>query len=512
MPLPMDFARCDPDRVAAIDEHDRTLSFGDLDARAWRLARMIRASGVGVGDHIAFCLENRLEYFWVLFGAHYAGVHYTAISPWLREDEISYIVQNCGAQLVIGSDTTLPKMAVARAEAAAVGRWLKLDGRAEGYEDLAAAMAVEPARPLDDPREGRDMLYSSGTTGRPKGVKHNLSDLPFGQEADAAKSMFDYFGLGPDAVYLNPAPLYHAAPLRWSMSTVRRGGTVVSMSRFDAARCLDLMSRHHVTCGQFVPTMLVRLLKLPEEVKAAADLSALTRVVHAAAPCPAEVKRGVIDWWGPIVDEYYGGTEGNGLTYIRAEEALQKPGSVGRALVGTLHILDDDGNELPPGTPGKVYFSGRPPFAYHNEPEKTASAYRGDKSTLGDIGYVDDDGYLFLTDRDVNLIVIGGTNVYPQLTEDVLTMHPDVIDAAAIGYPDPDMGEVIMAVIEPRDPGIDRVLLVERLTAHCADALPSIRRPRHYDVIDALPRHPNGKLRKVDLREAYRRRAAAADD
>ena len=510
MTLPMDFARTEPDRIAVIDDHDQTLSFAELDAKAWQLARLIRASGIDVGDHVAFCLENRLEYFWVAFGAHYAGVYYTAISPWLREDEIAYVVQNCGARLVIGSAATRPKMAQARAEAAGVRRWLALDGAAEGYEDLTAAIMPSLAEPLDNPREGRDMLYSSGTTGRPKGVKQDLTELPFGQEGDAAKAMFDFFGLGTESVYLNPAPLYHAAPLRWTMSVVRRGGRVVSMTKFDAVRCLDLMSRHRVTQGQFVPTMLVRLLKLPEEVKAAADLSALTRVVHAAAPCPAEVKRGVIDWWGPIVDEYYGGTEGNGLTYIRSDEALAKPGSVGRALVGVLHILDDDGNELPPGRPGKVYFSGRPPFAYHDEPEKTASAYRGDKSTLGDIGYLDDDGYLFLTDRDVNLIVCGGTNIYPQLTEDVLTMHPDVIDAAAIGYPDPDMGEVIMAVIEPRDPATDRDRLVEALMAHCAQSLPSIRRPRHFDVVDALPRHPNGKLRKVELRDAYRKRAAAA--
>ncbi|MEM7191014.1 MAG: AMP-binding protein, partial [Pseudomonadota bacterium] len=310
---------------------------------------------------------------------------------------------------------------------------------------------------------------------------------------------------------LNPAPLYHAAPLRWSMSVLRRGGTVVSMAKFDAARALDLMSRYRVTCGQFVPTMMIRMLKLPDKVKAAADLSALTRVVHAAAPCPAETKRQMIEWWGPIVDEYYGGTEGNGLTYIRAEQALAKPGSVGPALAGNLHILDEDGQEQPPGTPGRVYFSGRPEFAYHGEPEKTAKAYFGEKSTLGDIGYVDDDGFLFLTDRDVNLIVCGGTNVYPQLTEDVLCMHPDVIDAAAIGSPDPDMGEVILAVIEPKEQGIDPEILIENLRAHCEAELPSIRRPRKYDVVAALPRHPNGKLRKVELREDYRKRAEAGE-
>ena len=371
-------------------------------------------------------------------------------------------------------------------------------------KDLEAALDAMLATPLPVPREGRDMLYSSGTTGKPKGVLHALTDTPFGEEADAAKAMFDYFGLSGDSTYLNPAPLYHAAPLRWSMSVVRRGGTVVSMRRFDATRALDLMSRHKVTEGQFVPTMMIRLLKLPDEMKAAADLSALRRVVHAAAPCPVETKRQLIDWWGPIVDEYYGGTEGNGLTYITAAEALERPGSVGKPLVGTITIMDEDGNELPMGQPGRVWWSGRPPFEYHKEPEKTAAAYRGEKSTLGDIGYLDADGYLFLTDRDVNLIVVGGTNVYPQLTEDVLAMHPDVADAAVIGAPDPELGEIVMAVIEPADPSADRAALIERLTAHCAGELPTIRQPKRYDVVDTLPRHPNGKLRKVELRAQYR--------
>lgn len=507
MTLPMDFARSDPDRPAVIDDHDRVMTFAELDARAWKIARLIRGRGVGIGDHIAFCSENRLDYHAVLFGAHYAGVFYTAISPHLRPDEIAYIIENCGAKLVIGSERTLPKLAEARA-AGRAAHWLTLDEAAEGWEALEEAIADMPAEPLEDRREGRDMLYSSGTTGLPKGVKHDLAETPFGEEADNARAMFDRFGLAAGTTYLNPAPLYHAAPLRWSMSQLRRGGTVVSMSRFDAERALDLMARHRIEFAQMVPTMMVRILKLPEEVKARYDLSALKRVVHAAAPCPAEVKRGLIDWWGPIVDEYYGGTEGNGTTYITAEEAMEKPGSVGKPIAAKIHILNDEGEELPPGTPGKVYFSGRGRFAYHGEPEKTASAYRGEKSTLGDIGYVDDDGYLFLTDRDVNLIVSGGTNIYPQLTEDTLTMHPEVIDAAAIGYPDADMGEVIMAVIEPKDPGVDRAGLIDRLRAYCESELPSIRRPRHFDVVDALPRHPNGKLRKVELRAEYRKRAA----
>ena len=445
----------------------------------------------------------------MLFGAHYAGVYYTAISPWLHPEEIDYITENCGAKLVIGSAHTREKMAQARAAHPGL-RWLTLDGPATGFEDLQAVLDAQPADLLPNPREGRDMLYSSGTTGKPKGVLHGLTETPFGEEADAAKAMFDHFGLSADSTYLNPAPLYHAAPLRWSMSVVRRGGTVVSMGRFDAERALDLMSRHRVTEGQFVPTMMIRMLKLPDEVKAAADLSALRRVVHAAAPCPVETKRALIEWWGPIVDKYYGGTEGNGLTYITADEALRKPGSVGKPLVGQIDIMDDDANVLGPGEVGKVWWSGRPPFEYHKEPQKTADAHRGHRSTLGDIGYLDEDGYLFLTDRDVNLIVVGGTNVYPQLTEDRLAMHPDVGDVAVIGTPDPDMGEVVMAVVEPSHPGMDKDALIATLAEHCA-SLPKIRQPKKWDVIATLPRHPNGKLRKVELRAHYRKLAAQAE-
>jgi long-chain acyl-CoA synthetase len=508
MALPLDHAAAEPERVAVIDEAGRALTYGALDDRAKRLASLIRAAGVGEARHIALCLENRLEYFWAVFGGLYAGVYYTAISPWLHPAEIAYIVDNCRAELVIASAATREKMAAARRGCRAPRRWLTLDGAAEGYEALEDAMADQPATLPPAGREGRDMLYSSGTTGLPKGVKHPLPSWPFGEEEGPSVRLFDYFGLDRETVYLNPAPLYHAAPLRWSVSVLRRGGRVVSMSRFDAARALDLMARHRVTAAQFVPTMMIRMLKLPDEAKAAADLSALRRVVHAAAPCPVETKRQIIAWWGPIVDEYYAGTESNGLTFCTAAEWLERPGTVGRALVGTLHILDDAGRELPPGQTGRVYFSGTPPFAYHDEPEKTAAAYVGDKSTLGDIGYVDDDGYLFLTDRDVNLIVCGGINIYPQLTEDLLAMHPDVADAAVIGTPDPELGEVVLAVVEPA-PDADRATLVERLRAHCAAELPTIRQPRHYDLVDALPRHPNGKLRKVELRDAYRARPPA---
>ena len=501
MALPFEM---DADRPAVIQDGE-ILTFGELDRQAKQIAQVLRGHGVEIGDHVAFCLENRMDYFSVLFASIYAGVHYTAISPYLHADEVAYIVDNCGARLVIGSEHTVDKMAQARRDCSAVVAWYGLDGAMEGYASLPDAMAAAPVALPEAPQEGIDMLYSSGSTGRPKGVMRPLPVCDFGDDPDNARPIFDLNGIDADTVYLNPAPLYHAAPLRWTIGVLRRGGRIVNMARFDAQRCLDLVAQHRVTHIQFVPTMMVRLLKLPEEIRANADLSSIRRIVHAAAPMPKEAKQQFIDWWGAIVDEYYGGTESNGLTYAKCADWLRNPGTVGQAALGVIHIIDEDGQPLPNGTPGKVYFTGGMKFAYHKEPEKTAGAYLGEKSTLGDIGYVNDEGFLFLTDRDVNLIISGGTNIYPQLTEDTLIQHPEVTDAAAIGTPDADMGEVILAVIEPSDAGADRAGLIDRLRAHCAEHLPTIRQPKHYDVVDAMPRHPNGKLRKVEMREHYRK-------
>ena len=509
MALPLHFAQSDPDRPAVIQD-GAVLTFAELNRMACQVANLLRAHDIAMGDHVALCLENRFDFFGVVFGAHYAGTYYTAISPHLTADEVAYIIENCNARVVIGSERTIPLMAEARQASKAVEAWYTVDDAMEGYESLHTALATQPATVPPDAAEGRDMLYSSGSTGRPKGVLAPLPTQAFGEENDGATALFNRNGIDGDTVYLNPAPLYHAAPLRWSLCAIRRGGTVINMGRFDAETCLDLIAHHRVTHIQFVPTMMIRLLKLPEDVRAAADLSSVQKVVHAAAPCPVDIKHQFIDWFGPVVDEYYGGTEANGLTYITAGEWLANPGSVGRSAVGVIHIMDDDGHDCANGTPGKIYFSGGNAFEYHGEPEKTASAYRGDRSSLGDIGYVNDGGYLFLTDRDVNLIISAGTNIYPQMTEDVLVQYPEVTDAAAIGVPNADFGEVILAVIEPSGP-VDPQALTERLRAHAARHLPTIRQPKHYDIVDAMPRHPNGKLRKVAMRDAYRARMEAGE-
>ncbi|MEM9060024.1 MAG: AMP-binding protein [Pseudomonadota bacterium] len=504
MALPFDF---DADRPAVVQDGE-VLTFGTLDRRAKQIAGVMRGHSVEIGDHVAFCLENRLDFFSVIFGSIYAGVHYTAISPYLHEDEIAYIVENCGAKLVIASERTRSKLAQARADCQDVNAWYAFDGASDGYEALEDAMERQAAVLPENPQEGIDMLYSSGSTGRPKGVLRARPDCVFGDDPDNARPIFNLNGLDADTVYLNPAPLYHAAPLRWTIGVLRRGGRVVNMGRFDAQASLDLVAEHRVTHIQFVPTMMIRLLKLPETVRNSADISSIRRIVHAAAPMPVEAKKQFIDWWGPIVDEYYGGTESNGLTYARCEDWLANPGTVGQAALGVIHIIGPDDQPLPSGQPGRVFFTGGMKFAYHKEPEKTAGAYLGEMSTLGDIGYVNEEGFLFLTDRDVNLIISGGTNIYPQLTEDTLVQHPAVADAAAIGTPDPDMGEVILAVVEPSDPGTDTGVLIEQLRVHCSEHLPTIRRPKHYDVVKAMPRHPNGKLRKVEMREHYRKASA----
>lgn len=501
MALPYDI---EADRIAVVQD-ETLLTFGDLDRRAKQIAQLIRAHGVCPGDHVAFCLENRVDFFSIVFGSIYAGVYYTAISPYLHAGEVAYIIENCGAKLVVGSEKTHQKMSEARRTCQNVTAWYAMDGAIAGYESLDDAMASQPAVLPDDPTEGIDMLYSSGSTGRPKGVLRPRPQIAFGTENDNARPIFDLNGIAADTVYLNPAPLYHAAPLRWTVGTLRRGGRVVNMGRFDAKTCLDLVAQHRVTHIQFVPTMMIRLLKLPEPARSAADLSSIRRIVHAAAPCPVETKKQFIDWWGPIIDEYYGGTESNGLTYARCEDWLENPGTVGKAALGVIHIIGPDNQPVQAGQPGRVYFTGGMKFAYHGEPEKTKGAYLGDMSTLGDIGYVNEAGFLFLTDRDVNLIISGGTNIYPQLTEDVLVQHPDVADAAVIGVPDPDMGEVIMAVVEPAA-GSARSSLEQRLRDHAAYSLPTIRQPRHYDFVDVMARHPNGKLRKVEMQDAYRKR------
>ncbi|MCC6225298.1 MAG: acyl-CoA synthetase [Microthrixaceae bacterium] len=482
----------------------QVVTYAELDDRANRLARVFRDAGLQAGDHVAFCLENHPEFLAIAWGAHYAGLYYTAISSRLHASEAAYIVDDCGARVFIASPFTAEIAEGILSETPKVELRLAVGGDIEGHLSYEAAVAAADPTPLEVRVEGMDMLYSSGTTGRPKGVKVPLSGAPLGSPNPLHMLVTMLFGANPDTVYLSPAPLYHAAPLRFSMTVQRCGGTVIVMEHFDPVEALRLIDRYQVTFAQMVPTMFVRLLKLPAEDRDGFDGSSLTHVVHAAAPCPVPVKRQMIQWWGPVIHEYYAGTEGNGFCYANSEDWLAHEGTVGKSLLGPLHVCDDEGAELPVGEAGTVYFESSSGFAYHNDPAKTADSYHPQGwSTLGDVGYVDDDGFLYLTDRKAYMIIRGGVNVYPQEAENVLTMHPKVADVAVFGIPDEDFGEEVHAVVQPAEgvePGPE---LEAELIAFCRSQLASMKCPRRIDFRDELPRHPTGKLYKRLLKDEY---------
>ena len=379
-----------------------------------------------------------------------------------------------------------------------------LDGEAEGAISFEAAIADKPIGPVNDESNGGFLLYSSGTTGQPKGVKRALSTTPWGADDPTFQARRSRYGFDSDTVYLSPAPLYHAAPLAFTMTVIRYGGTCIIMEHFDAGMALQLLEQHQVTHSQWVPTMFVRMLKLPPEARSGLDLAHHKLAIHAAAPCPVAIKEQMIEWWGPIIREYYGGTEGNGSTAIGSEEWLAHKGSVGRAVACQIHILDDDGEELPQGETGGVYFEGGASFEYLHDDEKTkASQSKHGWTTLGDIGYLDEDGYLYLTDRKSFTIISGGVNIYPQETENVLISHPAVIDVAVFGVPNEEFGEEVKAVIQLMDFSNAGAMLEAELIEYARAHISHIKCPRSIDFIEELPRHPTGKLYKRLLRDKY---------
>ncbi len=484
----------------------RVVTYRELDEESNRLARLFRSAGLGPGDHVALMLENHPLFLAVTWAAHRSGLYYTAISSRLKTDELAYIVDNCGARVFISS-ASLADVATSITDITPkVELRLMMDGLAPGFESYEAAVAAHPPVPVEDECQGADMLYSSGTTGRPKGVKTPLSGAPLDAPGGLLKLVEFLFAPSADSVYLSPAPLYHAAPLRYCMTFQRFGATVVVMERFDPEQALALIERHRVTHSQWVPTMFIKMLKLPEPVRRRYDLSSLTCAIHAAAPCPVPVKEQMIDWWGPIVHEYYAGTEGNGFLYVGPQDWLRHKGTVGRSLLGVVHICDENGEELPPGEHGIVYFSEGPRFEYHGDPEKTRSGQdpkgRG-WTTLGDIGYLDEEGFLYLTDRRSYMIISGGVNVYPQEAENVLSVHPKVADVAVFGVPDEEMGEAVKAVVQPVDPSEAGPALAAELIEYCRARLAGYKCPKSVDFRAELPRHPTGKLYKRLLRDEY---------
>jgi long-chain acyl-CoA synthetase len=506
MATPGEIAERDPDRPAVImATSGETVTFRQLEDRSNQVAQLLRGRGLQPGDSVAIVLENHHRFHEILWAAQRAGLYYTAINSHLTADEVAYIVDDCEAAAVISSAALAPVAAGLTPDVVPkVKVRLMVDGPIEGWESYEEAVGSQPTEPIADQFEGDFLLYSSGTTGRPKGIKRALTGLRYGDKPDMLAPLISSLGFEDGDLYLSPAPLYHAAPLAWTMGAQRLGGTVIVMERFDPTHALQLIERHRVTHSQMVPTMFVRMLKLPPEERLRYDMSSLKAVIHAAAPCPVEVKRQMIEWWGPIILEYWSSTEASGATFITSQEWLEHPGSVGRAVVGVLHILDDEGNELPPGQPGTIWVEGAPDFEYHNDAAKTAST-RNERgwTTVGDIGYLDEDGYLFLTDRKSFMIISGGVNIYPQESENVLVNHPKVMDVAVIGVPNPDFGEEVKAVVQPMSWDDVGPELEQELLAYCREKLAAYKCPRSVDFEKELPRLDTGKLYKRLLRDRY---------
>ncbi len=502
---PFHHAQSSPDKPAYImADSGEVVTYRQLEDRSNQVAHLLRGLGLVAGDHIAIMLENHARYFELCWGAQRAGIIYTAMSTRLTLGEASYIVQDCGAKVLITSLFMAPLAHELLACTAALRAHLMLDGVIDGYDSYELRVKTCSTERIADETAGGDMLYSSGTTGRPKGV----FVPPESPQIDASTSLIEVcrniYGIGPNTVYLSPAPLYHAAPLRFNMVSMRLGATCVVMGHFDPEEFLRLVEKHRITHTQLVPTMFVRMLKLPEPARAAHDVSSLKFAIHAAAPCPIPIKERMIAWWGPLIWEYYAGTEGNGMTLVHSADWLTHKGTVGKAVVGKLKICDEQGVEVPVGTAGTIYFAEGKAFSYHNDPQKTAESSNAQGwTTLGDVGYVDSEGFLYLTDRKAHMIISGGVNIYPQEVENLLVTHEAVTDVAVIGVPNEEFGEEVKAVVQPRDMKLAGPELEAKLIAFCRAHLSHIKCPKSIDFEAELPRHPTGKLYKRLLRDRY---------
>ena len=502
-------ARERPDSPAFVmHEHRTSISFRELDARSNRLAQLLWDRGLRFGDHIAIFMENNERYLEVAWAAQRSGLYFTPINFHFTTEEAAYIVGNCDARALVTS-SALADVASALVPLLPehVATRLVVGGALDGYAPYEDAVAAYPAEPLAEELEGHAMMYSSGTTGRPKGIRYQLERKPVGNPDIGLSGFAALYGIDPATVYLSPAPLYHSAPLQFCIAVNRFGGTNVILEHFDPEECLAAIEQHRITHAQFVPTMFVRMLKLPAEVRAKYDVSSLKLAIHAAAPCPVEIKRQMIEWWGPIIFEYYGATEGMGSTMITSEQWLAHPGSVGKPYMTEVHILDEEGNEMPVGESGMVWFESSDrtlAFEYHKDPEKTART-RDERgwASVGDIGRLDEEGYLYLTDRRDFMIVSGGVNIYPQEAENLLITHPKVMDAAVFGIPDVEMGERVHAVVQPVAMSEAGSALETELLAFCREHLAKYKCPKAIDFDEQLPRQPTGKLYKRLLRDRY---------
>ena len=507
---PRKFAGSAPDQPAIIMAEDGTAtSYGELEVAANKGAQLFRSLGIEAGDTIALWLKNCPEYYQIYWAAQRAGLYICPISTQLTAEEAAYILSDSASKLLVTHSDVAAAAALLgdrKSLVPGISHIFDIGAELDDARSWQTGLAEQPAGQIADETAGFHMVYSSGTTGRPKGIRLPLTGGPADEPHMLADRISGRYGIGEGSMLLCPAPLYHTAPLAYGMAAHRLGSTLVIMDRFDAETTLRLIEKYRIIFMQMVPTMFIRLLALPDAIRRAYDLSSLEKIVHAAAPCPVEVKRQMIEWLGPIIYEYYGGSEGNGSTFITPQEWMKKPGSVGRADWGTLHICDDQGRELPAGEDGLVYFEGGWDFQYLNDAKKTRDARHAlhpEWSTLGDIGHVDEDGYLFLTDRKSFMIISGGVNIYPQETENLLAMHPEVADAAVIGVPHPEMGEEVKAVIQPKNWDDAGPELAARLIDYCRAHLSHVKCPRSIDFDPALPRHETGKLYKQEIRKRY---------
>jgi acyl-CoA synthetase (AMP-forming)/AMP-acid ligase II len=497
-----------PDQPAIImASSGETVTFSEYEARCNRVAHLLRDAGLRRGDHIAVFTENSPQMLEIEGGAERAGLYYTLVNTYLSADEVAYIVANSQAKALFSSAAKREVAAAAAAKCPGLERSL-MTGPGPlpaGWESYDALVAGYPGAPVPDEALGAAMLYSSGTTGLPKGILRTLPEGAPSEPLPVMEFVKAMFGFRQGMTYLNPAPLYHSAPQASVAASLRLGSTTVVLEHFDPELWLAMVERYRVTHCQMVPVMFSRLLRLPDEVRARYDTSSLECIVHAAAPCPVHVKQGMIDWLGPIITEYYGATEANGFTFCTTADWLAHPGTVGRPIFGELLILDVDGKECPAGTDGTVWFRGTTAFEYFDDQAKTAASRSGDglASTVGDIGHVDADGYLYLTDRATYMIISGGVNIYPQETENVLSEHPAVLDVAVIGVPNDDLGEEVKAVVQLADPAAAGPALAQELVDFCRDRIAHFKCPRTVDFVPELPRSETGKLYKRMLRDAY---------
>lgn len=499
------FAQTTPDKPAYIMAGTgETVTYKQLNDRSNQGAQLFRKLGLKFGDTIAIMFENNVHYLEIAIAAGRCGLYFTPISSRLSPSEAEYILENSGARVFI----TSPKMMgvvkeIGKLPSNVEHRYM-VDDSADGYLSYETAIGELPAEPVPDEIAGGAMLYSSGTTGRPKGVRRPLKGEKITDETPGRLVFKALYGFSEETVYISPAPLYHAAPLAFNLMVLGYGGTSILMEKFDPETALQLIEKHKATHSQWVPTMFIRMLKLPKEVRTKYDVSSLKIAVHAAAPCPIPIKEQMIDWWGPVLFEYYAGSEGNGVCAIASADWLKHKGSVGRAMLGVVHITDEEGNELPPGERGMIYFADGEEYEYYNDPKKTAEAMN-DKgwTTLGDVGYLDENGYLYLTDRKAFMIISGGVNVYPQETENVIVMHPKVADVAVIGVPNEEFGEEVKAVVQLMDMNDAGPEMEREIISFCREQLSHIKCPKSVDFDPELPRHPTGKLYKRLLRDRY---------